>query len=255
MEKEVLTKLGLTSEEADIYLSLLNFGSQTAIQISKNTKVKRTYVYKIIQGLILKNLAIKTQKDKTTVFSPLGPDHLLSLASQKKQEAELAEKSLENIINSLKSFYVASQDKPVVTIYEGIDGIKKIYEETIKESQTIYAVLQTSEVEPTLRDWLKNSYSKRRSDQGIEAKVILSSGKLSAEYNSRNAQTKREVREVPNAKFPFTHEIDIFGSKIAFINYKKGEPLIGVLIDHKQISTTMKAWFDLAWIGAEKFIS
>jgi hypothetical protein len=45
--------------------------------------------------------------------------------------------------------------------------------------------------------------------------------------------------------------VDIYGDKVAFINYKKGEALIGVVINHPQIAETMRAWFELAWAGAE----
>lgn len=51
MNNQSLINAGLSPEQADIYLSLLDHGPQTAISLAETTKVKRTYVYKICQEL------------------------------------------------------------------------------------------------------------------------------------------------------------------------------------------------------------
>lgn len=253
MEPQILTELGLSADEAEIYLSLIELGPQTAIQIGKNTKVKRTYVYKVIQGLIAKGLASQGKQGKTTIFAPLSPDHLLSLAEAKKQKAEASKQALEDILGQLKAKYVSIADKPVVTTYEGINGLKKVYEDMLKEGKEIFSMLQTSEIEPELREWLKNDFVPRRAKLGVPAKVILASGKLSSEFQSRNPQALRTVLEVPSELFPFPHEVDVYGEKIAFVHFKKGEPLLAILIYHPAMAETMRIWFDLAWRGAKKF--
>jgi len=253
MNNEVLLNLGLSPEEAEIYLSLLNNGPQTAIGLGKSTKVKRTYVYRIATDLIKKGLVNQSKRNKTTIFAPLSPDHLLSLAEERKQKAQAAERSLEGVLTQLKEKYVSIDEKPMVTTYEGVSGLKKIYNDMISEGKEILAMLQTSEVEPELRDWLKSVFVPKRAEAGINAKVILASGKLAEEYQSRNDQALREVREVPKDRFPFPHEVDVYGDKIAFIHYKKSEPLIGILIYHPSMAKTMRAWFELAWVGASKY--
>lgn len=253
MEPQILTDLGLTPEEAQIYISLLENGPQTAIQLGKTTKVKRTYVYRVIQGLIGHGLASQNKKGNTTLFAPLSPDHLLNLVASKKQKIEASERVLDAVLDQFKAKYVSVADKPVVTVYEGLSGLKKVYEDMLKEGKEIFSMLQTSEIEPELREWLKNDFVPRRAKLGVPAKVILASGKLSAEYQSRNEQALRTVLEVPNDLFPFPHEVDVFGDKVAFVHFKKGEPLLAILIYHPHMAETMRIWFDLAWRGAQKF--
>ncbi len=252
MELEILQQLGLNTEEAQIYASLLENGAQSASKLATTTGIKRTYIYYVSQALVAKGLINQEKRERTTMFSPRSPDMLLSLASSQKEKTIAAERALEGILAGLKTKYLAREEKPIVTTYEGVEGLKKIYEDTIKEGKEIYAVLQSYEVDPELKEWLKSYYIKKRADLNIHAKVILSAESISPEYHTRDKIALRTVIDVPSSLYPFAHEVDVYGDKVAFIHYKKDEPLVGIIIHHPQIARTMKAWFDLAWAGAQK---
>lgn len=250
-----LKTIGLTDNEANLYELLLRLGEVPANQIIKESKLKRATAYKVLYALEEKKLISKKDVGKIIHFRPEPPTVLMNLAETQYKSLERARESLQAVVPELMSSYTLSVERPVVSTYEGVEGLKKIYEDTIKESKPICAVLQTAEVEPKIYEWLTKIYAKRRVKAGITARVIVASGKWSGEYQKKDEKELRESVLVPGEKFPFRHEIDIYGNKVAFINYKKGEKLIGVVIDNPQIATTMKAWFDLAWEGAVKIKS
>src|SRR3989344_2602400 len=128
--EEILTKIGLSKDEVEIYLSLLELGAQSASSLASNTKVKRTYTYRIARGLADKGLITEAKRGKATVFEPNSPDHLANLAEAKKLEAQQAQSSLEGILGSLKGKYSLIDEKPMVTTFEGIAGLKKVYLDT-----------------------------------------------------------------------------------------------------------------------------
>ncbi len=74
----------------------------------------------------------------------------------------------------------------------------------------------------------------------------------SREYVEKSVEEFRTSTMIDSELFPFEHEIDIYGDKVAIINYKKDEPLIGIVIHHPQIAKTMQAWYDLAWNGVHE---
>ena len=115
MEKSLLS-VGLTKEEISIYLSLLEKSPQSAIDLSKTTPVKRTYVYQISRLLIEKGLITEKKLGRTTVFSPNSPDHLLTLAENRKTQAELAAKGIESLLDNLKNKYASVEERPVILI-------------------------------------------------------------------------------------------------------------------------------------------
>lgn len=246
-----LENLGLTAKEAGLYELLLKLGEVPAGEIIKASKLKRATAYKVLYSLEQKGLVSKKDFKKKIHFRPEQPSKLLDLAENQYRALERAKDDLQSFLPQLTSEYIMSVERPVVTTFEGLEGLKQIYEDTLKEKKPIYAVVQTAEVEPEMYKWLSGDYVKRRAKAKIWAKVIVSSGKWSDTYSKKDSEEYRESITVPGHQFPFQHEVDIYGDKVAFINYKKGEALIGIVIRHPQIAQTMKAWFDLAWEGAK----
>lgn len=252
MSLPFLQTLGLTKNEADLYELLLRLGEAPMASILKEIgDVKRPTLYKSLYSLEKKGLITKKDLNKKIHFRPEPPTHLLSLADEQYNSLDRAKADLKALIPQLTSTYITSVEKPVVTTYEGVEGLKQMYEDTLREGKTIYAALLPSDVDPELLKYLRNNYRKRRAEAGIHAYVIAASNEHAQEYHARDAEFARTSRIVPQEKFPFQHEIDIYGNKVAFINYKAGQPLIGVIINHPSIAITMRALFDLAWEAAE----
>lgn len=245
--KDTLIKIGLSPEEVELYLSLLEKGAQSAAQLASSTSVKRTYVYRVASSLANKGLVTEAKHGRATVFEPNSPDHLLSLAEAKKIEAEQARANIEGVLDALKLKYSLVESKPIVRLYEGYSGLKKVFMDTLSEKKDISALLQVTDVEPKFKDWLKSTYSLTRAKENIHARVILASGDMSQEYISRNKQSNREVKLIPVKDYPLSLEVDIYGNKVAFIDYKDVDKPVGLIIEHKDIAKTLQAWFELAW--------
>jgi sugar-specific transcriptional regulator TrmB len=240
----------LTKKESDIYELLIKDGELPVNTIVARTKLKRGIVYKSLYSLEEKGLATKKDINKKIHFKPASPSELSRLVDIKTQEATQARLELTSILPQLTQQYITSIEKPVVTTYQGVEGLKAIYEDTIKVGEPIFAALNNADIEPSLLRWLDGTYVKRRVKSHIEAKVIISSGSMSKNYLQRDDKALRESRVVASATFPFPHEVDIYGDKVAFIDYHKGGQLIGIIIHHPQIAVTMKALWNLAWLQA-----
>lgn len=243
----LLQTLGLTDKEVLIYSLLLELGEVQASVLIAKTSLKRATVYKALYALVERGLVRQEDKAKKLHFAPLPPENLLKLSDEQFARQERARNDLRSILPTLTSNYILSVEKPVISTFEGVEGLKKIYEDTLKEGKEISAVLQTSDVNEVLFDWLESKYFSQRIKRQIHANVIVASGAWSEEYiKEKNGDFTTTLR-VDSKLYPFAHEVDIYGDKIAFINYKKNEKLIGIVIHHPAIALTMRALFDLAW--------
>lgn len=251
MSLEFLETIGLTKKEAQLYELLLTIGEVPARELIQKSQLKRATAYKSLYALEKKGLVTKMKKDKKIHFRPEPPAALLNLAERQHHELERARDNIQSLIPQLTSDYIMAVEKPIISTFEGVEGLKRIYLDTIKEGKTVYAVLQTAAVNEELFEWLTNVYVKKRVQAKIHAHVIVASGKWSETYQKLDKKEYRTTILVPSEKFPFQHEVNIYGNKVAFMNYRKGEKLIGFIIDHPQTAKTMKSWFDLAWKGAE----
>lgn len=246
-----LETYGLSSKESQIYDILMRLGEVSAARLIVESGLKRSTTYKNVYELEQKGLVTQRIIEKKLHFRPEPPSKLLEFVDTQIKHQEKTRKDLQTLLPDLMSTFILAVEKPIVTTFAGIKGLKKIYMDTLRDKQPIYAMLTTAEVEPDLFDWLTTYYAKARAKAGISAQVIASTGSWAKEYAKKDTAEARTTILVPQDRFPFQHEIDIYGSKVAFINYKKGDSLIGVVINHPQIAASMKACFELAWQGAE----
>lgn len=252
MSLSALQNIGLTENEAQIYELLIKLGEIPVSILINESGLKRPTVYKILYSLETKGLISQRDIKKKIHVKPLSPTKLLDMAENKYQETQRIREDILSFVPQLNSLYIASTENPTVRTYEGIKGLKEIYEDILSEKKPIYAILQAAEVEPELYKWLTTTFVKKRVRAKIHVKAIVATSKASMKYKKKDVKEYRISVLVPEEKFPFEHEIDIYGDKIAFIHYKKGEPLIGVVINHPAIAQTSKAWFNLAWMGTGK---
>lgn len=247
MNLETLIEAGLSPEQAEIYTSLLENGPQTAIGLARSTTVKRTYVYRICQELAKLNLANTQTKANTTYFAPLSPHILLSHIEAKKAQTEAALHAIQGTLPQLESMFRLIDTKPVITYFEGVEGIKKVYLDTLTSHTDILALVQTSQVDPDIYSWVTNFYAKERVAHQINVKAIVATGSKTSSYERLNQKELRETKTINYDKYPIEHEINLYDNKLAIINHKKGQPLLGIIIDNSTIATTFRSWFLLTW--------
>ncbi len=247
MSLDFLETLGLTQKESRLYEILLSEGELPISSLITKTKYKRATVYKSLYALEAKGIVTRKTVHKKLHFRPESPIVLSQLSTQRLQEIEDARTDLATLMPTLTQQYITSVEKPIVTTVQGVEGLKRIYEDTLKERQPIYAALTTADVDSELFNWVTKVYTKKRIAAKIPVQVIVSTGGWAQEYVKRNIEELRETRLVSAELFPFQHEVDIYGDKVAFIDFRKDGSLIGVIIHHPAIAKTMKALWDMAW--------
>lgn len=107
-----LTRLGLTSDEARCYLTLVSRGGLTASQLCSATGVTRGRIYDVVRGLLGKGLALETT---TTVrrFEPVSPPvAIANLLERRRRENEELERSARHVMESLQVSAATSEAPP-----------------------------------------------------------------------------------------------------------------------------------------------
>jgi len=141
-----------------------------------------------------------------------------------------------------------ANDEKSVRVFEGIDGIKQIYLDTLSlpPESTIYAFLSPDSVHPDIYSWLTTEYVIKRKEKKLFAHVFVTSDIPStniAAYTAKDADEYRQTHIIPTEKTAFSCEIDIYGDKVAMINYNPNGKIMGVIIDHPMIAQTIKSLY------------
>lgn len=246
--EQILQELGLQDKEPDVYLALLKTpGAQPASIIATRANLNRTTVYKSLVKLVKKGLVTKTQRQGITCFFAEEPDKRLEtlLLSQRKH-LDLINENLLTLLPDIKNMQQQELHKPKMRYYEGLEGVKRLYEDTLIEGQTIYAFEDVHDFPPELKTWLFENYMPRRAEKGIFAQVLTPKNPTNIRYRDEDKKAFKETRFIPKSTFPIEIEINIYGHKTAFFSYKP-EEMFSVILESQSIAKSMKSIFNLCW--------
>lgn len=242
-----LIEIGLNEKEAKIYLASLELGQSTVQDIAKKAGVNRATTYFVIEGLMKMGLMSSFHKGKKQYFVAADPDRLIEVLEQEKNTIEKRESSLKKLLPQLQSLNNKQKNRPVVRYFEGKEGIAAMVDEFLKTKElTINMAYSVDAVEKIFDEKERLKWRSKRLDRNIKTKVIYTyeKGTLPEIPNS-------DRRKVPLDKFPINCDIAIYGDKVRIASL--GNRLTGIIIEDKEIASSLKAILDLAWEAADKY--
>lgn len=244
---EKIKQLGLSDKEAKVYLTALELGGESVQNIAKKSGVHRATTYQCLEKLEEIGLIVTEIRGKKKKYAGEYPEKLLTNIIDKQNEFKKREVEIVNLLPELKAIFNFSKDKPRIKFFEGLDGLKELYQDTLYNNQEVLAFISVSSPDKNLRNWLEKEYVKNRIRKNIFAKVVAPADREVLNYKNKDSQELRETKLVDVNKYHFSIEIDIYGgNKVAFISYSK-EEMFGVIIESREVYNTMKFIFQLVW--------
>ncbi len=250
-----LIQLGLSEKEAQLYIAALQLGSGTVQEIAKKANIKRPTAYVVLDQLIEKGLISRKPSNGGTSYIAENPEKLEVLVDQQKF-------ALSHALPLLKDLHKEEINRPSVKIYEGVEGMKKIYFDTVWKSKTeiLYfaSIRKINKLYPGLLDqWVKD-FNTENSFQA-KARELINPDKEDLAYgvNFSMSDKSRQTRVIPK-DFPMQFigtDNAIFDDKVMFVSLEG--KLFTTLIKNKVLADTMRTLYELAWsasIPIEKFI-
>ncbi len=249
MDYKELVNLGLSEKEAKVYLAALELGKSVVQKIARKAEVNRATTYVIIDVLMKKGLISSYAEGKKQYFCAESPEKLNLLFREQITIIQKREEYLKEILPNLKALEVGDKNKPIVRYFEGKEGLKSIAEEISSYKEDPARMVYSEDLLRTIfSDQERKTMKTKRIKKKVKTKIL---------YNYKNnilKNTQDGTRiKIFEKDYPITCDIAIFGKdKIRMTTLKN--KIMGLIIENKEIHTTLKSIFDLAWIGA-KFIN
>jgi sugar-specific transcriptional regulator TrmB len=121
--KTILQNFGLTDKQADVYLFLVKRAIATGGEISKQTKIDRSVIYRILKSLQAKGLVEPTLESPIR-FMAVPVDKALDLIIKAKQEEiKAVEKAKKDLIEDLEAIR-KTRSEPTIEKFMIIKGNK-----------------------------------------------------------------------------------------------------------------------------------
>ncbi len=234
-----LEQYGFTQNQTKIYLFLLETVESTVFTIAKETNVPRTTAYATLEQMKSKGIVSSFKKGSTLYFTPASPSKLIQLLKQRQEV-------LQEILPELQAMIDTSEVKPGVRIYEGIEGLKLVYEDILETLQNHNIKMLYAAAHPEIFQFLPKYFPdwlERRVAAGIQTQLIMPMDTSNQEVFEDNQN--REIRYMP-ADYPFQCSMDIYADKIAFFSFK-GNKIYSIVIESGTITNLWKQFFRFTW--------
>ncbi|HEY9584628.1 MAG TPA: helix-turn-helix domain-containing protein [Candidatus Paceibacterota bacterium] len=242
-----IQNFGFSQKEANVYVALLELGKGTVSQISRKAGINRTTGYDILGSLINKGVVNISGKEPKSEYAAEPPMSVIEHLKKEATNAESRIKKAEELMPQLLGVY-ATQNRPRIKFYEGADGLKHVYEDTLTSTEPIRAYANVDDMHKGLPNYFP-AYYKRRAGKGIAIRAIVPKTPTGEERGQHDTEEKREIAFVPPDKYYFSPEINIYNNKVMIASWREK---LGIIIESEEIADAMKKIYELAWQRAKE---
>ncbi len=239
--QNLLGNFGLSKTETKLYLAALELGKSLPKHLAEKASVKRPTLYECLPRLLEQGLLTQTVIGKRRYLVAEDPQLFLD-----KKQSDLAQ--IEQLVPQLRLLLSTASSKPKIFFYEGLDGIKKIYFDNLRERQPIIELVGIEKIQPEIEKYIEQYYIPYRIKYRIPVKMLISgSGQVGIWNLKTDPAFLREVKHIPKNVFPVPLDCFIYGDNVSFALYRKDSQPIGLIIRSKEIATTMRSLFNFIW--------
>jgi len=234
MDISNLQSAGFTENEAKVYLANLELGESSISRIAQKSGIKRTTTYLAVESLKEKGLLTSLRKKKKTFFYAEDPRKIQELVNERKN-------NIEHIMPELLSIANFIDKKPQIRYFEGKEGLKEIFKDTLNyPNQEILAWFPR-----TFEKFIDEYYVPKRIAKKIWIRALMPDTEKSRQFILSDLAQLRQSKLVSDNKFKVSVEISLYGkNKIGIMSF---EEEIGLIIESQKIFESLKSIFEIMW--------
>ncbi|MEI7511679.1 MAG: helix-turn-helix domain-containing protein [Candidatus Peregrinibacteria bacterium] len=238
--KKTLQGVGLSEKESTVYLATLEKGIAPASSIAEEAGMNRITAYGVLQKLLEDGLVSVSEKAGVQQFSALPPEQFL-LTIQKRT------KDFSEIVPMLKSMAGLQELRPRVRFFEGLEGAKKGYAETLSATTEILSIANSQNIRLHWPEY-DREYVAKRAEKKIFLRGLAPKDREGKKVHQEDEQYYREIRLLSRDLFPtekVENEINIFDEKVLIVSF---EPhIFAIIIESSAVAQTQKQIFEILW--------
>lgn len=247
MEKiALLEKIGLTRNEANVYMSLLEYGPCSAGTLLKKTRMHRSRVYESLERLREKGIISFVVKEYKRFYRADDPERILTYLEERKNRINESESSVRRILPELRSMMRPERREPEARVYDGVEGIKAIHNDWIRCKGDMLVWGGRSEIYVRMKYYVMQ-LEKEMKKRGKKF-VVLS------DYDVKNSAGQRRFMErgllvgryLPK-EFTSPAVIFIYDDRVVNVIWTDAKHPVGFMIINRDLAEKYMKYFWAMW--------
>lgn len=234
-----LKKVGISAKESKIYITLLEIGPSSVLQISRSVDIPRSSIYPIIESLSQKGLIRVEMSGMKDLFAAESPQILRNCLEQQQKALDLAIPELENLRHQETS-------KNTIKFYQGKAAMKSAYENLLQslKPSSDYLVFGNLQAWHDTDPENFTAWPKKRQKIIKTGRSIYFDSPLARDYQSRQNQLNTNVKILPEKKD--FEVIKVITSEFIFI-HKTGKPNLVIMLENPEVVKMYREMFEIIW--------
>lgn len=242
-----LEKVGLTPEEATVFIALLE-GHQTHQAISKATDINRTTVYRLVDSLAAKGLAheVTTDEGRRVASADVFAVELLIT----EQELSLKDKrvALEKVLALAPDFQPQTETGFSVKTFYGVTGLKQMLWNELKTKGEIVIFSFDKPLNEVAGKRFADKFRGEIITRGIHQRALCNNkpGTVLGHTDHQNYLDHYEEHFIDKSVLPIGQEMTVHDDVVSIYNWDK-DVRVGTEIHNQPYATFMRSVFEHYW--------
>lgn len=234
-----LAQSGLSSHEASVYMAMLELGPTTILKLSRQSGVKRTTIYHVIESLKGKGLVSMEERGFKRYPVAESPSRLERMLDEQKN-------ALKSFFPELEALYSLRGNDSIIRYYSGVEAMRSAYDgllQDLRNGDDYYVIGDPDRWSQFDKEYFK-SFIERRLKIDLKAKVALVPSASALAYKKTERNYREEVRIFPEGT-TIDANMTIVPGKIVI--HPLTHPITTIVIETGAVVRMQKNLFEVIW--------
>lgn len=240
-----LRNVDVSASEAAVFLALLQSSDALRVtDIAKKTKLNRTTAYGLVKSLAKKGLLSSVEENGILRYRSIQPHLLTDYIERHKEKLAADMKRVKDALPLINAERIKRvRTYPAVQYFEGVEGIKQAYEDTIRNNKgkALYGFMGTDAIVKLMEPPWPSYYIGQRVEHGVRAYTVAIDTPSSRQYKKFDEQQLRVIKLLPPG-YDFEIELAAYDDKVLITSFSQDHPL-SVMIEDEKIAQLMVQLF------------
>ncbi|MDB5259149.1 MAG: Transcriptional regulator, TrmB [Candidatus Taylorbacteria bacterium] len=234
-----LENIGLSHNEAAVYLACLGIAQPTVLQISNSSGVKRASVYAVLNSLIQKGLVFVKIAGMKKFYKAEHPEKLTKMFDL---ERELFSKKLPQLVE----MYTHYGDEQVISHHQGLTAVKHVYADILSmlKPGDYYYVISNIKGWQGLDEEFFMGHVEERSHMGIDTKLLFQDSDVTQRRIRMQQLYNEKIRVLPKET---VLDIDIAITPYRIVMLQLSGKVSAIVMSNQSIISAQKQMFEIMW--------
>lgn len=240
----VMRQLGLGSKHTMVYEILAKKPATTPLQLSRETKLNRSSLYRYLEDLREIGLVELVLGDKSSSYKA-NPEGLSQYLVSEEARVENLKKTIPNLLRELENKKGGASSE--IMYFQGQKGLKQMLWNVVASGQEYVGLGYENWNTSVGRTYAEKLRSKNM-ETGAKSREITNERESDFKYTTLGAEYQQIYKHhrIDPTILEIKHDTYIYGEVFAYYYHYQGE-YFGVEIHNREIVRTERQMFEILW--------